>query len=268
MTRDSIRQKLKLLREQYPFFKLFLESGNPDILKFLRELKLFSNDDKFKKIGFTEYELKSIGEVSAELAKIPKYRRYDRLWMILSSEIISFKVGNAKFSIEPLSHSTIKESVRLVKRILPNQGLENANIAFRASLAFEESGIGTFFYKSLLNSYGVNELHYWVVIYEESQLVVGTTGLYCYRKDAHEADWGGWMCVDPAYRRYGIFFRIGDFTLAKTRARGKKYLRLYTSTDPNEATANLWYDRKGFRIFKREQLKGTRFEMLYREKEL
>ncbi len=266
MAGHSIRQKLKLLRDAYSFFKLFLEANNPDVEEFLRELELFRNDGSFKKIGLTESELISLMRVSAQLAKIPKYRRYDRLWMILSSEVISLRLGNTIFSIEPLSRSTIRESIKLVKRILPEQGLENVSIAFNASLAFEESGIKTLFYRFLLNSYGINELHYWVVIHEKSQSVVGTTGLYCHSKDTHEADWVGWMCVHPDFRGHGIGSKLVNFSITKAKERGKKYLRLYTSDDPNEAAANRIYEREGFRIFKKVPKK--RYTILYRQKEL
>jgi GNAT superfamily N-acetyltransferase len=184
----------------------------------------------------------------------------------LSSELIIFRAGNSTFSIEPLSNSTVKEASRLVKRILPNQGLENASIAFNASLAFDEKRFTAIIYKLLLNTYGVSELHYWVVVDEKSQHVVGTTGLYCYKKDAYDADWIGWMCVHPSVRGHGIGSKLVDLSVAKARNRNKKYLRLYTSDNSNEAAANRIYEKKGFRIFKKAPKK--RYILIYRQKRL
>jgi len=261
---ELVERKIQILMS-YPFFKEFIESDSTDIKKCLDNLKNFSQ--QLQK-DFKDYELKMLEELIVDISKIPKNNRLVELTRALT-DISSFEVRNITFHIEPLSKLTMKDAIRLLKKVFPKQALyERADVALRASLALEKKGVKNLLSKLILRAVKISEVRYWIVINESSDKVIGITGLYCQKKDQNEADWGGWMCVDPAYRKYGIAFRIGDFTLAKARARGKKYLRLYTSTDPNEATANLWFDRKGFRIIKREPLKGTNLELLYREKEL
>ncbi len=96
--------------------------------------------------------------------------------------------------------------------------------------------------------------------------VLGTTGLYRTRKDADEAVWVFWFCVAPEARGQGMGQALLDHTFARAREFGYDTVRLYTSTDPNEAIAQHLYEKNGLRET------GRRFALfttiIYREKAL
>ncbi|MFN3483771.1 MAG: hypothetical protein ACK4YX_12200, partial [Rhabdaerophilum calidifontis] len=60
---------------------------------------------------------------------------------------------------------------------------------------------------------------------------------------------------------------------AEARASGRRFLRLYTSTDPNEAAAQGLYEAYGLRVVRMRRpllwrLVGSRAALLYRERDL
>lgn len=166
--------------------------------------------------------------------------------------------------IEPLSYETLDKAINLVNQVFPKQNLfENATLAFRFSL--NKSSIISQIAFSIV---GITEVRYWVAVDDKSKEVIGTTGLYCYKKDQNEAYWLGWTCVDPNARGQGIGGKLVDFYIQKARAEGKKFLRLYTSTHPNQATAQILYEHRGLRLIGESKIRGTNFKILYRELEL
>ena len=168
--------------------------------------------------------------------------------------------------IEPLSYETLDRAISLVDKVFPYQRHsqhENASIAFRASLEKDNS-----LYKSLLEQMKITEANYWVAVDDISGKVIGTTGLYGYIKDEAEAYWLGYTCVDPDFRGQGIGAKLVDFATEKAREAGKKFLRLYTSNNPNQAVAQILYDKRGFRITGEEQSEGSNFKMIDRELKL
>jgi ribosomal protein S18 acetylase RimI-like enzyme len=74
--------------------------------------------------------------------------------------------------------------------------------------------------------------------------------------------------VAPEARGQGIGGKLVDFCIAKARAAGKQFLRLYTSNHPNQAIAQILYEKRGFRLIGDSQLRGTQFKKLYGELEL
>lgn len=164
--------------------------------------------------------------------------------------------------IEPLSHETLDEAINLINRVFPYQTLIE-RFSLRASL-FKDY----WFYKIGFWLARVTQLNYWVAIEERSKQVIGTTGLYCYSKDEAEAYWLAWLCVDPACRGQGIGKKLLDFSVDKAKAAGKRFLRLYTSTDPNEAAAQILYEKYGFRITGEEKIWGDIHKRIYRELQL
>jgi GNAT superfamily N-acetyltransferase len=98
----------------------------------------------------------------------------------------------------------------------------------------------------------------WVAV-DDDGAVLGTTGLYRYRKDADEAFWLTWFCVAPESRGAGVGAQLLDFSIAQARQRGAHFLRLYTSDDPNEAVAQNLYESRGLQVYE------TRNRILYRE---
>ena len=84
---------------------------------------------------------------------------------------------------------------------------------------------------------GISSLiNLWVAV-DETGAVCGTTGLYTTPQDEHEAAWLSWFCVDPKHRGQGIGKLLIEFSIEEARAANKKFLRLYTSDDENEAAA-------------------------------
>ena len=91
--------------------------------------------------------------------------------------------------------------------------------------------------KLAMKLYGAMSVYrYWVALNENGD-IIGTTGLYSEKDDFHEAIWLSWFCVDPDVRGQGIGKQLIEFSIEMARSYGKKYLRLYTSDDPNEAAA-------------------------------
>ncbi len=168
--------------------------------------------------------------------------------------------------IEPLSYETVDRAINLVDRIFPyqiNSQTENAGIVFRASLEKNNS-----FNRNLFEKMQITDANYWVAIDPNSKKVVGTTGLYSYREDEAQAYWLGYTCVDPDFRGQRIGSKLVDFAIAKARQSGKQFLRLYTSTYPDQAVAQILYDKRGFRITKEENIEESNFKTIYRELKL
>ena len=120
--------------------------------------------------------------------------------------------------------------------------------------------------KFLLKLYGSMGIYqYWVAL-DENDNICGTTGIYSVNKDVHEAIWLSWFCVAPEMRGKGVGKLLLEFSIDIAKGLGKKYLRLYTSDDPNEAAAQGLYDKYGFDIVSKKN-KGTH-TIIYREKVL
>ncbi len=104
------------------------------------------------------------------------------------------------------------------------------------------------------------------VYVDETRTVLGTTGLYRYKKDAEEAIWVAWLCVDPKARGHGIGQALIEHTVARARDAGFGRVRLYTSTSPNEEAAQRLYEKNGFKQIGRK--KGIFTTMIFREKRI
>jgi RimJ/RimL family protein N-acetyltransferase len=177
-----------------------------------------------------------------------------------------FTTGNRSFRLETLSLRTLDAALILLNNVFHDQSEERATLAFPGCLIVHSDycllrAMGN----ALLRLNGVSKLQYWVLLDETTNGVVGTVGVYDYTKDAKEASWGGWMAVDPGYRRLGLANHLVDLALGKIKADGKQWIRLYTSTLPGEAAAQHLYDKLGLEIFKRESIPGTEYEFLYRQ---
>lgn len=160
--------------------------------------------------------------------------------------------------IVPLDICNVEYASRLADEIFSYVSPFPPSVAFKASLDPE-------LYRALLKTRDVVRFHYWLAINEVDQSVMGTTGLYELAEDQNEASWLGWFCVAPTARGQGVGQKILDFTLQLATILGKKYLRLYTSTHPNEKNAQFLYEKNSFRIYKiKEKVNGSK--VLYREK--
>lgn len=165
--------------------------------------------------------------------------------------------------IEILSPKTLGEAISLVNSVFPQQSIfEKASFTFPCSLNKQ-----SFFYKTYLNLIGVRDVNYWLAIDDDSQKVVGTTGLYSYRKE-DDAYWLGWTCVASTARGQGIGGKLVDFCIQKARNAGKKFLRLYTSPNPERAIAKILYEKRGFRITGETKIWPNKFKTVYYELKL
>ena len=118
----------------------------------------------------------------------------------------------------------------------------------------------------LMSFAGVRNIDAFDVYVDDAGRVLGTTGLYRYTKDANHASWVAWFCVDPEARGRGVGQALLEHTVEKARSAGFRLVRLYTSTDPNEAAAQRLYERNGFNEIRRKQ--GIFSTLIFREKAL
>lgn len=124
----------------------------------------------------------------------------------------------------------------------------------------------TFIGRVLMFLAGVNDKIAFDVYVDEVDVVLGTTGLYRYKKDSDEGVWLAWFCVDPRARGRGIGQALLEHSIARARDARFDLMRLYTSTDPNEASAQRLYERNGFMEVGRK--KGLFATTVFREKRL
>lgn len=120
--------------------------------------------------------------------------------------------------------------------------------------------------RMLMSLAGIEEKVAFDVFVDEANLVRGSTGLYRYRSDPEEAVWVAWFCVDPNARGRGIGQALIEHTVARARDAGYGLMRLYTSTDPNEAAAQHLYEKNGFVETRRKR--GLFVTTIYREKKI
>ncbi len=162
--------------------------------------------------------------------------------------------------IMPLTEDLIPSAQALVNAVFPQQCLSE-RLSFW-TYPRRESAVVRLLYRLL----GVKKLiGYWVATDAGGQ-VVAITGLYEYVADAADAVWLGWFCVAPEARHSGMGSRLLDFAIEKARETGKRCLRLYTSTDPNEAAAQMLYEKKGFLVTREERQRAA--TLIFREKRL
>ena len=141
----------------------------------------------------------------------------------------------------------LDQAEALVKRVFPHR-----DFAERMSFwAYRRQGNSLV--QRGMRLFGVSKfLRYWVAVTDQGK-VGGIVGLYTTPGTEHEAVWLSWFCVDPAQRGQGIGGQLIEFAIAQAKATGKKILRLYTSNDPNEAAAQVLYEKYGFKITKEEK---------------
>jgi GNAT superfamily N-acetyltransferase len=164
--------------------------------------------------------------------------------------------------IQPLSFQTLSGATALVERVFSSLTLLERH-SFAASLEPDRLP-----YAMARTLAGVTQLRYWVLLDPETDRVVGTVGIYCHHKDAEQADWLAMFSIDPDYRGQGLGKRLLNFAINQAQARGKRYLRLYTSTDPKEAVAQTLYERNGFQVVAEERLWLDPCTRIYRELQL
>jgi GNAT superfamily N-acetyltransferase len=164
-------------------------------------------------------------------------------------------------SIEPFDEVRRADVIRLVDRVFPSQSPVE-----RLSMRVFQTR-----WDWLLRLGGIRNGQFWMALKDDT--VLGTVGLYETAKDAGTAYWVGWFCVSPEARGQRLGQRLIDFAVGEAKAARRRHLRLYTSTDPNEAAAQQLYERNGFAIVGETRpwlwrLAGSPVRLLYREKAL
>jgi len=150
--------------------------------------------------------------------------------------------------IEPLTIDKLPEASELVKRVFPWQS-PTERMSFWI-YAHRDIPLA----RAIMKASGVSDIiGFWVAMDTEAKRVLGTTGLYSYRRDASEAIWLAWFCVAPEARGHGVGSRLLDFSISEARRTNRQYLRLYTSDDHREAAAQPLYESKGLRVVRKKR---------------
>ncbi|MBF0367616.1 MAG: GNAT family N-acetyltransferase, partial [Oligoflexia bacterium] len=78
--------------------------------------------------------------------------------------------------------------------------------------------------------------------------VVGTSGLYNLKNEEVTTCWLGWFCIDPTIRGHGLGRKLLIETINIAKQQGCLKLKLYTSELPQEAKAQILYEKLGLKI--------------------
>lgn len=170
-------------------------------------------------------------------------------------------------SIESLSFDSIEKACDLANEIFSNRVVPPSH-ALEASL---DDNKYMQFKRELFEEHEISlvDLNYWVAVESETHRIVGLIGLYSTEDDHNIASWISWFCVDRETRRKQVGQNLLKFVVRESRKNLKSYLRLFTSTDPNEAAAQILYKNMGFRIMdEKGRKKRGDFEIFYRELQL
>jgi len=163
----------------------------------------------------------------------------------------------------PLEKKYLIQASHLANTIFPNEKVSPGE-AFEASL--DKDKLKTFI--KLNNDHNdIVTLEYFLAL-DNKENILGTSGLYSQKSDEKDSYWLGWYCVDEKYRGKGVGKLLLEIAMSEAKNRGKRFLKLYTSTDPNEAKAQIIYEKNGFFITNQEKIKEGEFEIFFRKKEL
>ena len=162
-----------------------------------------------------------------------------------------------KIKIVELDRNLIEKAEKLISKIFPSRSLPE-----RLSLWVYRHR-EKWYAKLLMKLGGIHSLIKFYAAVNDNGDVYGTTGLYAYKTDAHEAIWLAWFCVDPSKRGQGIGTKLIKYSIDEARKHNKKYFRLYTSTAPGETVAQILYEKHGFKI--KKQKRKLAYTIIYRE---
>lgn len=148
----------------------------------------------------------------------------------------------------------------LVRRVFPRMGpIERlSHVMLRRPESFSA--------RALMRAAGIRDLLAFDVELDERGRVLATGGLYRYRADADDASWLAWFCVAPEARRRGLGQAVLEHMERRAIGMGHTVLRLYTSTDANEAAAQRLYQKNGY--VERARSDGLSVTTIFREKRL
>lgn len=158
----------------------------------------------------------------------------------------------------PLSKKYLQETINMTGEIFPNDVnmIYNPDRSFTLGLDVEEN-------PELLNTRGLSRIGYWILVNEKDE-VIAVTGLYRVKDQPEDTVWLGWYGIRADNRGKGLGRELLEWTMKKAKEEGYKKLKLYTSTDPNEARAQDLYEKLGLKVVGEEEGEGE-YKTLYRE---
>ena len=162
--------------------------------------------------------------------------------------------------IKPLSEATLEDTCRMAVAIFDDE-VEAPDIEIRASLEQKD-------YTEGFTGHRVMRNDYWTALDHQNR-VTGFIGLYEQEIDSQEAAWIGWFGVHPDCRGEGIGKALLDFVFREAEKRGRKFLRVYSSTYFAEKEALEMYRRRGFIVTSAEPYApDPSLTILYLEKKI
>lgn len=160
----------------------------------------------------------------------------------------------------PLEIKYLAQASHLANAIFPSEKILPSEM-FEASLNKEK-------FKNFIKlEKDIKTLEYFLAL-DHKENVLGTSGLYSLKTDEKDSYWLGWYCVDEKYRGRGVGKLLLDIAINEAKKRGKRFLKLYTSTNPLEAKAQEIYEKNGFYITDQERVKEGEYETFFRKKAL
>lgn len=167
-----------------------------------------------------------------------------------------------KTRIVPLSEKNLEDAIALAHMVFKTD-VESGNppeMGFRASLDTQWKK------KLLAKNQNIKDLTYFLLV-DEYEKVIGTTGFYTHINEP-DVVWLGWFCVNSEYRGQKLGEYLLKWSIEKAKEQGYSILRLYTSTEPNEAIAQKLYEKMGFQIVGIEKEEKDEYTTLYKELKL
>lgn len=161
-----------------------------------------------------------------------------------------------------LSKENIEEAIRLTDQVFP----DDVDSDYSPSKVFHTS-VEPQSNKEWFAGRKLTMLENFVA-YDESNKMIGVTGLYQRQEDQDDAVWLSWYCVDPKERGKGYGKAILEWTIEEAKRRGFALMKLWTTEDPNEAIAQKLYEKLGFKITGTEKRKDQQYTVLYRERKI
>ncbi len=165
--------------------------------------------------------------------------------------------------VERLSQATLDDAINLAHSVFDYlvSGPNPPELALRASLNTRDG-------QTFLRREGIERLEYYVAREDATGMVVGLIGAYELVDDPPETVWVGWFCVRQGFRGQGLGEMLLQGAIQRAQASGYNVMRLYTSEHPNEAPAQVLYEKLGFKITRTQAVPGKSYRLLFRERAL
>ena len=165
--------------------------------------------------------------------------------------------------IAPLTKENLKAAIEMAHGVFPldAKGKNPPEKGFRKSLSLDDDEKSWY---GITKGRELSRLTYWVLLDDDTDIVVGVTGLYTF-SDAPDEAWLGWFCIDPEARGKGFGRKLLEWTMSKAKEEGYSIFRLYTSTDPNESLAQKLYESLGLYVTEEEDDSDSQYKIMYRQ---